>query len=243
MKSYKSKKTFPVILVLVSLFHLAVINIGSFHTEQRYGARGGVVHNVYIGYDSGGSGGKDGSAASEKEKKLTENKDRKKHVRPKPRLVPKDEAAKLKSVENLDLDRSYSKDSTAHGLEEAAGFDAGGRGGTDGHGYGPYGGGGISLEQIRLAYLNALKIEIEKNKEYLMIVKSSDQTGIVGISFVILKDGAIIDVTLRKRSKYPTLNILALKLISKLKRFKPIPDELKIDRWKIDVDIEYKLGG
>jgi hypothetical protein len=31
--------------------------------------------------------------------------------------------------------------------------------------------------------------------------------------------------------------------MSKLKRFKPIPDELKMDRWKIDVDIEYKLGG
>jgi TonB family protein len=238
MKSYKSKKTFPVILVLVSLFHLAVINLGSFHTEQRYGARGGFVHNIYIGYDSGGKGG---SAASEKEKKLTENKDRKKHVRPKSRLIPKEEATKLKSVENIDLDRSYSKDSATHDLEEPAGFDASGRGGTDG--YGSYGGGGISLEQIKLAYLNALKIEIEKNKEYLMIVKSSDQTGIVGISFIILKDGAIIDVTLRKRSKYPTLNILALRLISKLKRFRPIPYELKMDRWKIDIDIEYKLGG
>jgi len=234
MKSYKSKKTFPVILTLVSLFHIAVINIDSFNMEKKGGARGGLVYKIYLGHGAGGPEGKGDSASLEKERREAV----KKTAIPKPRPSPKVDAKGPKET----LEEFNLEELPARGPDDPARSGPGGGGGTDGYGGPPYGG-GMSLDQIRSAYLDALKMEIEKNKEYLTIVKSSDQTGIVGISFVILKDGAIIDVKLRERSKYPTLNILALKLISKLKRFRPIPYELKMDRWKIDVDIEYKLGG
>lgn len=238
MVSKKNKKSFLLTLALVSIFHIAVINIGSFNAQREYGGRGGVVHNIYLGNNSGGAGGETNGDSSEKKKELRKNKNLKKHLKPKSRLMSKKKAAKLKSVEEVNLDRRFAEEQRAQKLDG----NAGDRGGRGAYGFGGYGRGN-SLDQIRLAYLNALKIEIEKNKEYLIIVKSSDQTGIVGISFVILKDGSIIDVKIRKRSKYPNLNLLALELISKLKRFKPIPYELMMDRWKIDVDIEYKLGG
>ncbi|MBE9537075.1 MAG: energy transducer TonB [Proteobacteria bacterium] len=237
MKFSKNKKTFLISLTLVAFFHIAVININYFRIEKNR-ARGGLVHNIYLGHGLGGPAGKGGSTSLEKERRVAA----KKTTVPKPRFSPKLEAkGPKKSLEELNLEEWSDKEPLSpHALGDVAG--SGGRGGTDGYGDGSYGG-GMSLEQIRLAYLNALKIEIEKNKEYLTIVKNSDEIGIVGISFIILKDGAIINVKLRKRSKYPSLNILALKLISKLKRFRPIPYELKMDRWKIDVDIEYKLGG
>ena len=149
MKSYNNKKNFLLILTLVALFHLAVINIGSFPVEQGYIGRGGVVHNIYLGYNSGGAGGKANSASSENEEKLTENKNRKKYVRPKSRIVPKKESIEAeKSLEDINLKRRSREDSRAHNLAEDTGFNARGKGGTDGYGHGPPYGGGMSLEQI-----------------------------------------------------------------------------------------------
>ena len=100
---------------------------------------------------------------------------------------------------------------------------------------------GISIEQIKRAYLDSLKLEIEKHKEYPFGASLRKQTGTVGVSIVILKDGSITDIRLKRPSRYPFLNKAAIKLLSKIKKFRSIPYELKMERLDVVVNIEYYL--
>lgn len=232
MKSYNSKKTFIITLSLVAFSHLIMINISFFNIAEKGTVKGAVIHNVYLKH----------YGSSKKGEGVTDKQTSRKVLHPKPIQTKKKEVEALqKNTDIDDLIESLSKElSEDSDVSETAGFHEGTEGISDG---GTAGSriAGISIEQIKLAYLNSLKLEIEKHKEYPFGASWRKQTGTVGVFIVILKDGSITGIRLKSPSRYPILNEAAIKLLSKMKKFRPIPDELKMERWEIVINIEYYL--
>ena len=67
MKFDKYKKTFFSTLVLVTLFHIAVININYSHTKKNM-AKGALVHKIYLNPGPGGSASNSDAASLKKER-------------------------------------------------------------------------------------------------------------------------------------------------------------------------------
>ena len=97
------------------------------------------------------------------------------------------------------------------------------------------------LNSVKNNYLLKLKRLIEKNKKYPKSAKRLKQMGKVYLSFTISKNGDIVNVRISKNSKYKRLNKAALEILSNIKRFEPIPKELKKSTWDITVPVVYKI--
>ena len=242
MKPYNSKKTFIITLSLVAFFHLTMINISFFNIKEKGIVKGAVIHNVYLKHYGLSQKGKGSGGSSEKKEGVTHKKTSKKALPPNSVRTKKKELEE--SQKNADISaltepftRELSEDSDAY---EAADFHDGAEG-ISGQDVAGSRIDGISIEQIKRAYLDSLKLEIEKHKEYPFGASWRKQTGTVGVSIVILKDGSITGIRLKSPSRHPLLNEAAIKLLSKIKKFRPIPDELKMERWEIVINIEYYL--
>ena len=232
MKSYHSKKTFMIILSMVALFHLTMINISFFNIEEKGIVKGAVIHNVYLKH----------YGLSKKEEGVTHKKTSRKALHPNPVRTKKKELGKSqKSADMSELTEPFTRElSEDSDVSEAADFHAGAERISGGDVTGSSIA-GISIEQIKRAYLDSLKLEIEKHKEYPFGASWRKQTGTVGVFIVILKDGSITDIRLKSPSRHPILNEAAIKLLSEIKKIRPIPDELKLERWEIVINIEYYL--
>lgn len=242
MKSYNSKKTFITILSLVAFFHLAIINISFFNIEEKGIVKGAVIHSVYLKHYGLSQKGKGSGGSSKKGEGVTDTKTSRKALPPKPVRTKKKRVEK--SQKNTDISgptKSNPKDlledsdffETTDSHEEAEGISSGDAAGSSIA--------GISIEQIKRAYLDSLKVEIEKHKEYPFGASLRKQTGTVGVFIVILKDGSITNIKLKSPSSYPFLNEAAIALLSKIKKFRPIPYELKMERLEVVINIEYYL--
>lgn len=97
------------------------------------------------------------------------------------------------------------------------------------------------LEVIKAQYIKEVKSKIEQKKYYPKKAKRLKREGIVEVRFTIAKDGSVKDVELTNPSRYKSLNKGALKTLKSVGKFKPIPDELKLEEWEIIVPIEYRL--
>jgi len=95
---------------------------------------------------------------------------------------------------------------------------------------------------IKNDYLLHVKTTIEKNKIYPKRAKKLQQEGRVILAFVIAQDGYIYHLKLKKRSGFSRLDKAALKILHKIKKFKPIPKELQKHKWSIDVPITYSMA-
>lgn len=232
MKSYHSKKTFMIILSMVALFHLTMINISFFNIEEKGIVKGAVIHNVYLKH----------YGLSKKEEGLTNTKTSRKVLHPNPVRTKKKELGKSQKKTDISgLTESFTKElSEDSDIPETADLYEGTRGISGGDAAGSSIA-GISIEQIKRAYLDSLKLEIEKHKEYPFGASWRNQTGTVGVFIVILKDGSITDIRLKIPSSHLILNEAAISLLAKIKKFRPIPDELKLERLEIVINIEYYL--
>lgn len=88
-------------------------------------------------------------------------------------------------------------------------------------------------------YKAELRAMIDKNKFYPALSKRLGQTGTVVVGFTLLKDGNIVDVRIEKPSKYDRLNDSALEAVTKVKRFKPLPQEVADGRMDITVPVKF----
>jgi TonB family protein len=61
------------------------------------------------------------------------------------------------------------------------------------------------------------------------------------LSFVIEKDGKLVDMRVSGSSGFDRLDKAAIDTLRRLDRFRPIPDILGRDRWPISVPVEYRL--
>ena len=235
MKSYNSKKTFIIILSLVALFHLTMMNIRFFNIVEKGIVKGAVIHNVYIKHYGLSQKGKGSDGSSKKGEGATDTKTLSpsplNHLRTKKKEVEKSQKNADISGPTKSNPKELLEDSDFH--EGAEGLSAGDVAGSSIA--------GILIEEIKRTYLNSLKLEIEKYKEYPFGASWRNQTGTVGVSIVILKDGSITGIRLKSPSSHPLLNEAAIKLLSKIKKIRPIPHELKMERLEVVVNIEYYL--
>ncbi len=112
-------------------------------------------------------------------------------------------------------------------------------------GMGGAGGTGTSVTARATArdlYLDALRQEIERLKDYPVAAKAMGQTGNVEVQFVVSREGEISEITLVHGTPFERLNEAALQLIHDLHHFKPIPTELNLAQWKIRLTINYELN-
>jgi len=207
MKSYKSKKTFMIILSMVALFHLIMINISFFNIEEKGIVKGAVIHNVYLKHYGLSQESKGSDSSSKKEEEATHTQTSRKSLHPNPVRTKKKEVEE--SQKNADISaltesftKELSEDSDVSGIADLYKGTRGLRGGdVPGSSIA-----GISIEQIKRAYLDSLRLEIEKHKEYPFGASWRRQTGTVGVSIVILKDGSITDIRLKSPSRHLILN-------------------------------------
>lgn len=78
---------------------------------------------------------------------------------------------------------------------------------------------------VKLSYAQELKLFIEENKFYPRSALRLKQTGVVKIKMGVNQDGTFENIQIVKASPHPHLNQAALRLIRKLKKFKPLPFE------------------
>jgi protein TonB len=97
------------------------------------------------------------------------------------------------------------------------------------------------LKAVENQYLLKLKRLIDKNKKYPKTAKRLNQTGKVYLSFTIGKNGEIKNVRISKNSKYSRLNKAAMEILTKIKKFEPIPKELNKNSWDITVPVAYQI--
>ena len=99
----------------------------------------------------------------------------------------------------------------------------------------------VSKDVIKNEYLLRLRKKIENNKTYPKRAKRLKQQGQVLVSFHISKNGKISNINLKGKCPYKRLNTAAMKLLTEIAKFEPIPKELGKNTWAIEVPINYSL--
>ena len=98
------------------------------------------------------------------------------------------------------------------------------------------------LDNLENIYLSKVKAKIEKNKTYPKAAKKLNQTGIVVVSFDILKDGKIINIRIIKNSNFEKLDSASIELLTNIGFFEAIPNELNKTVWNIQIPINYQIN-
>ena len=94
---------------------------------------------------------------------------------------------------------------------------------------------------IQNQYLSELTQWIETRKIYPIAARRLGQEGQVEIAFTIQKDGSIRDAQLTQPCAADRLNEAAFALAKGLDHFKPLPNEMRIEQWKLRLPISYRL--
>ena len=84
-------------------------------------------------------------------------------------------------------------------------------------------------------------MKIEKYKKYPKRAKRLKQQGRVVISFEVMKNGQIRNITVKSKSPYKRLNEAAKNILKNIKSFDPIPKQLNRQTWAIEVPLSYLI--
>ncbi len=90
-------------------------------------------------------------------------------------------------------------------------------------------------------YLFGLRSYIDERKVYPPLSRRMGETGKVLVIMEVLRNGTIQDVKIKSGSKFPRLNEAALKTVSEVKQYKPLPDSVDQDKIAVVVPIEFTL--
>lgn len=99
----------------------------------------------------------------------------------------------------------------------------------------------VDTNELEAQYLSKLRSQIEKNKVYPNSAKRLNQNGKVYVTFIISKDGQIINIKINKSSNFEKLDEAALKILADIGSTEPIPKELNKTSWEITVPIVYQI--
>ncbi|MEA2047127.1 MAG: TonB family protein [Campylobacterota bacterium] len=94
---------------------------------------------------------------------------------------------------------------------------------------------------IKDTYLAKVRRVIEGKKKYPKISKRRREEGTVYIQFTINKNGNIINIVLKKKSRYTKLNQAAMKILKEIGSFPSIPKEISKSSLTITVPIKYNI--
>jgi protein TonB len=90
-------------------------------------------------------------------------------------------------------------------------------------------------------YKYELRLFLDSRKIYPETARRLSQTGTVVVRFKIAANGEIADVILEKPAGSEVLNKAALDLVKRAEKFKPLPQETKLQELKLSFPIEYIL--
>jgi TonB family protein len=107
---------------------------------------------------------------------------------------------------------------------------------------GPMGEANGVVTTIRSRYLFELEAFLNQYKTYPARARHLGQEGRVEVAFHLHADGSISDPHVVHPCEHDILNEAAIKLVSNIGRFRPIPPELNLPIWHITVPIQYELN-
>ena len=82
------------------------------------------------------------------------------------------------------------------------------------------------VERQIASYSDALRQYILKHRQYPTMARRLKQQGTVEVEFVVYSDGAIGQAKVKRTSGYALIDEASLKLLAKLKSFRPLPGRL-----------------
>jgi len=98
---------------------------------------------------------------------------------------------------------------------------------------------GVDTKSIKSKYLGALYQSIDKLKVYPKNAKRLGQSGTAKVTFTVLADGTITNISLSDSSGFGLLDDAAKKILLTLAKAAPIPKELKEESMTITVPVVY----
>ncbi len=154
-----------------------------------------------------------------------------------PQLTERADVAEISVVQQPvhELNRADKKPA-ALSADERIGADVG----TSGAGMGE----GLATAQalsLKQQYILNLRTQLERHKVYPRTAQKLRQSGKVMLMIEVQADGRITERKIIEPARYAKLTEAAFALISSLDRLPPIPEELRVQSWQIQVPIEYEL--
>ncbi len=98
---------------------------------------------------------------------------------------------------------------------------------------------GVDTKSIKSKYLGALYQSIDKLKVYPKNAKRLGQSGTAKVTFTVLADGTITNISISGSSGFGLLDDAAKKILLTLAKAAPIPKELKEESMTITVPVVY----
>ena len=96
-------------------------------------------------------------------------------------------------------------------------------------------------EELMLNYQKAVKEKIEDCRRYPYWARKQGFEGIVHLKFIILSTGAVKDIKIINSSGFNILDKEAISTIKRASPFPPIPSELNIFSFPMEISIVFKL--
>lgn len=97
------------------------------------------------------------------------------------------------------------------------------------------------IATIKNQYLSSIYQNIDKRKQYPRSAKRLGQTGVVKVTFTVLSDGTITNISINEASGFGLLDEAAKEILVSMIKVKPIPQELKEKSITITVPINYAM--
>lgn len=91
-------------------------------------------------------------------------------------------------------------------------------------------------------YLADIRDQIARQQTYPVPSRSFREEGIVRIRLTLNRSGSVIKIELLEASPYKRLNDAAMSAATKASPFKPFPDEVKFETWKITLPVRFTLA-
>ncbi|MFZ5995360.1 MAG: TonB family protein [Thermodesulfobacteriota bacterium] len=90
-------------------------------------------------------------------------------------------------------------------------------------------------------YLALIRTLLEEYKEYPLWARRNNREGIVGLHFVICRDGRVEDLRVVRSSGFSLLDEAAERTVRRIGKFPSIPNELAMNKLSLDVPLVFKL--
>lgn len=90
-------------------------------------------------------------------------------------------------------------------------------------------------------YLNLVRQQIDQHKRYPLFARKKHIEGLVGLKFVISRDGSVKGIHVVQSSRYSVLDEAAVDAVKNANPFPPFPKEIKISLLTVEVPVSFQL--
>jgi len=94
-------------------------------------------------------------------------------------------------------------------------------------------------EKAKESFIAGLHEMLNDNKHYPTMAKRRKLEGVCEVSFTLNKDGRLNDIFLKEECGHSILDKAALKVVSSIEFYKPIPDSVSMTSLRLNIPIKY----